>query len=49
MARQEERLRTGEFTLEDFKKMLQQTRRLGPIGKVLGMIPGMGQLKEARR
>ena len=46
MARQEERLRTGEFTLEDFKKMLQQTRRLGPIGKVLGMIPGMGQLKE---
>jgi len=46
MARQEERLRTGEFTLEDFKKMLQQTRRLGPIGKVLGMIPGMGQLKQ---
>ena len=46
MVRQEERLRTGEFTLEDFKKMLQQTRRLGPIGKVLGMIPGMGQLKE---
>jgi signal recognition particle subunit SRP54 len=46
MTRQEERLRTGEFTLEDFKKMLQQTRRLGPIGKVLGMIPGMGQLKE---
>ena len=46
MARQEERLRTGEFTLDDFKKMLQQTRRLGPIGKVLGMIPGMGQLKE---
>jgi signal recognition particle subunit SRP54 len=46
MARQEERLRTGEFTLDDFKKMLQQTRRLGPIGKVLGMIPGMGQLKQ---
>ena len=46
MARQEERLRTGEFTLDDFKKMLQQTRRLGPLGKVLGMIPGMGQLKE---
>ena len=46
MARQEERLRTGEFTLDDFKKMLQQTRRLGPIGKVLGMIPGMGAVKD---
>jgi len=42
MKRQEERLKAGEFTLDDFKKMLLQTRRLGPLGKVLGMIPGMG-------
>jgi signal recognition particle subunit SRP54 len=46
MARQEERLKAGEFTLDDFKKMLLQTRRLGPLGKVLGMIPGMGGLQE---
>jgi len=46
MQRQEERLKAGEFTLDDFKKMLQQTRRLGPLGKVLGMIPGMGGLQE---
>ncbi|MFM8284309.1 MAG: signal recognition particle protein [Planctomycetaceae bacterium] len=46
MRRQEERLREGEFTLDDFKKMLLQTRRLGPMGKVLGMIPGMGGLQE---
>ena len=46
MVRQEERLRTGEFTLDDFKKMLSQTRRLGPLGKVLGMIPGMGGMQE---
>ena len=46
MRQQEERLRAGEFTLEDFKKMLMQTRRLGPMGKVLGMIPGMGGIKE---
>jgi len=26
--------------------MLQQTRRLGPLGKVLGMIPGMGGMQE---
>ena len=46
MQQQEERLKAGEFTLEDFKKMLSQTRRLGPLGKVLGMIPGMGGMQE---
>jgi signal recognition particle subunit SRP54 len=46
MALQEERLKAGEFTLDDFKKMLVQTRRLGPLGKVLGMIPGMGGMQE---
>jgi signal recognition particle subunit SRP54 len=46
MQQQEERLRAGEFTLEDFKKMMLQTRRLGPMGKVLGMIPGMGGMQE---
>jgi len=44
--KQEERLKAGEFTLDDFKKMLQQTRRLGPMSRVLGMIPGMGGLQE---
>jgi len=46
MQRQEERLKAGEFTLDDFKKMLSQTRRLGPLGKVMGMIPGMGGMQE---
>jgi len=46
LRRQEERLKAGEFTLDDFKKMLSQTRRLGPLGKVLGMIPGMGGMQE---
>jgi signal recognition particle subunit SRP54 len=46
LQRQEERLKAGEFTLDDFKKMLSQTRRLGPLGKVLGMIPGMGGMQE---
>jgi len=40
------RLRKGEFTLDDFRKMLGQTRRLGPINKLLGMIPGMGGMSE---
>jgi len=46
MKRQEERLKAGEFTLDDFKKMLTQTRRLGPLGKVMGMIPGMGGMQD---
>jgi signal recognition particle subunit SRP54 len=46
LRRQEERLQSGEFTLDDFKGMLGQTRRLGPLGKVLGMIPGMGGMQE---
>ena len=31
MAQQEARLRKGEFTLDDFKKMLGQTKKLGPL------------------
>jgi signal recognition particle subunit SRP54 len=46
MAAQEAELRKGEFTLDTFRQMLGQTRKLGPLGKVLGMIPGMGAMKE---
>jgi signal recognition particle subunit SRP54 len=47
MLRQEERLRKGEFTLEDFRKQLSQIGRLGPLQKVMGLIPGMSSLTEA--
>ena len=42
MRKQEERLRKGEFTLDDFRKMLDQTKKLGPLDKVMSLIPGMG-------
>src|SRR5688572_8111824 len=42
----EERLQKGEFTLDDFKKQLLQIKRLGPLQKVMGLIPGMGALKD---
>ena len=41
MAKAEAKLKAGSFTLADFKKQLMQTKRLGPLNKVLGMIPGM--------
>jgi len=47
MAAQEAELKKGEFTLDSFRSMLAQTRKLGPMGKVLGMIPGMGAIKNA--
>lgn len=46
MRLQEERMKKGEFTFDDFRKMMNQTRRLGPLGKIIGMIPGMGMLKQ---
>ena len=47
MQKQEARLRKGEFTLDDFRKMLGQTKKLGPLNKVMGMIPGMGGMTDA--
>jgi signal recognition particle subunit SRP54 len=47
LQRQEERLRKGEYTLDDFKKQLQQVTKLGPMQKIMGMIPGMGALTES--
>ncbi len=47
MRRQEERLAKGEFTLDDFRSQLSQVKRLGPLQKVMGMIPGLGGLSEA--
>jgi signal recognition particle subunit SRP54 len=46
MLRQEERMRKGEFTLDDFKTQLSQIKRLGPLQKVMGLIPGMSSLKD---
>ncbi|MDX6244478.1 MAG: signal recognition particle subunit, partial [Frankiales bacterium] len=37
----------GDFTLEDFLDQMLTIRKMGPIGNLLGMLPGMGQMKEA--
>jgi signal recognition particle subunit SRP54 len=46
MAEQEARMRRGQFTLDDFRNMMNQTKKLGSMSKLLGMIPGMSQLTE---
>ncbi|RMF87779.1 MAG: signal recognition particle protein, partial [Planctomycetota bacterium] len=42
IARQQERLKQGQFTLDDFRKLIDQTQRMGPLRQVMSMIPGMG-------
>ena len=39
-----QRLVQGEFDLDDFLKQLQQMKRMGPIGKLLEMVPGMNKM-----
>jgi signal recognition particle subunit SRP54 len=41
--RMEDRLRGGNLTLDDFLEQLQQVRKMGPLGQVMGMIPGFSQ------
>ncbi|MEV5240256.1 signal recognition particle protein [Streptomyces cinnamoneus] len=35
-----------EFTLDDFLSQMEQVRKMGSISKLLGMLPGMGQIKD---
>jgi signal recognition particle subunit SRP54 len=37
----------GELTLEDFLEQMLAVRKMGPIGNLLGMLPGAGQMKDA--
>ncbi|HYE31810.1 MAG TPA: signal recognition particle protein [Methylomirabilota bacterium] len=46
--RMEEKMRKGHFTLEDFLDQLRAMKKLGPLDKLIGMLPGGAEaLKEA--
>ncbi|MCJ8341864.1 MAG: signal recognition particle protein [Cetobacterium sp.] len=40
----EEKIRTQQFDLDDFLKQLQNIKKLGPLGSILKMLPGVGQI-----
>ena len=42
----EKKFRKDEFTLDDFLSQLQQVRKMGSFEQILGMIPGMGNIKK---
>jgi len=39
----EEKMRKGEFTLEDFLAQLRQMKKLGPLEQLVGLLPGGAQ------
>jgi signal recognition particle subunit SRP54 len=41
----QEKLRREQFTLEDLLQQMRQVRRMGPMGNLIGMLPGMGAMK----
>src|SRR3954469_12703270 len=41
----QEKMRRDQFTLEDFLQQMRQVRKMGPLGNLMGMLPGMGALK----
>ena len=47
MARQQELMRKGQFTLEEFRDQFKQIRRMGPMKQIMGMIPGLGGMLDA--
>jgi signal recognition particle subunit SRP54 len=46
MLKNQDRLRRGIFTLDDFRTQMEQVSRLGSFGKILQYIPGMGDLSK---
>jgi signal recognition particle subunit SRP54 len=40
----EAKMRTASFTFEDFMEQLRTIKKMGPLGELLGMIPGMQQV-----
>src|SRR4029079_16940594 len=43
--RLEQKIRANEFTLEDFRDQLKTIKKMGPIEQIMGMLPGMGNMK----
>lgn len=44
--RLEERLMKNQFTLDDFLDQIQRVKKMGSVGKILDMVPGMGRLRK---
>lgn len=43
------KLQKNEFDLEDFRSQLVQVKKLGSVKDILGMLPGMGNMKKLKQ
>jgi len=48
-AKLEKKIRLDDFTLDDFRDQLRTIKKMGPIEQIIGMLPGMGALKEMKQ
>ena len=42
----EAKMASGDFTLDDFKNMMEKVAKPGLMGKMMSLMPGMGDMKE---
>src|SRR6478735_4259304 len=48
-AKNKEKIRRDDSTLEDFRDQLRTIKKMGPLEQILGMIPGMSAIKEMKQ
>jgi signal recognition particle subunit SRP54 len=44
----QEKMRKDQFTLDDMLTQMKQVRKMGPLSGILGMLPGMGAMKQLK-
>jgi signal recognition particle subunit SRP54 len=44
----QKKLQSDRFTLEDFLQQMRQVRKMGPLSGLIGMLPGMGAMKQLK-
>ena len=44
----QEKMRRDQFGLDDFLTQMKQVRKMGPLSGILGMLPGMGAMKQLK-
>lgn len=42
------KIRTQEYTMQDFMEQMDQVKSMGPLDQIIGMIPGLSQVKQLK-
>jgi len=42
------KIKSQEYSLQDFMEQMDQVKSMGPLEEIIGMIPGMGQMKQLK-